>query len=159
MEIVLIILGAIISIVGIVGCIIPALPGPPLNFIALLIIGAAKHWQPFDSKFIFIMLAITIVVTALDYVIPIMGAKKYGATKAGIWGSILGMIVGMIFFPPFGLIVGTFVGAIIGEMIIGKQSSDAIKAGWGTFIGSILGILLKVTASGVMTFYYFKAVF
>ena len=103
------------------------------------------------------MAALTIVVTALDYVIPAAGAKKYGASKFGFWGAIIGMILGILFAPPFGMIIGAFIGAVVGEMLIGKQSDKALKAGWGVFIGVMFGVILKLIASGIMTFYFIKA--
>jgi len=101
----------------------------------------------------------TIVVTVLDYVVPAAGAKKFGASKFGFWGAVIGMLVGIIFFPPLGMIIGAFIGAIVGEMIVGKQTYDALKAGWGVFIGVMFGMLLKLIASGVMTFYFIKGLF
>jgi uncharacterized protein YqgC (DUF456 family) len=105
------------------------------------------------------MAAVTIIVTALDYIVPAAGAKKYGASKFGFWGAIIGMIIGIIYIPPLGMIIGAFIGAFVGELLIGKQSSAALKAGWGVFIGVMVGILLKLIASGVMTFYFIKALF
>lgn len=105
------------------------------------------------------MALITIVVTALDYVVPAAGAKKFGASKYGFWGAVLGMLVGIIFFPPLGMIIGAFLGAIIGEMVVGKPSQEALKAGWGVFVGIMFGMIIKLIASGVMTFYFIKALF
>jgi hypothetical protein len=105
------------------------------------------------------MALLTIVVTVLDYVVPAAGAKKFGASKSGFWGAVIGMLVGIIFFPPLGIIIGAFLGAIVGEMIVGKQTHDAIKAGWGVFVGVMFGMLLKLIASGVMTFYFVKGLF
>lgn len=157
--IVLIILAFICLIIGIIGCIVPGLAGPPFSFLALILLSIAKRWEPFSPTFLIIMAAVTVIVTALDYIVPVAGAKKYGASKFGFWGAIIGMIVGIIYFPPLGMIIGAFIGAFVGELLIGKQSSAALRAGWGVFIGVILGILLKLIASGVMTFYFIKALF
>jgi len=149
------IMGSILIILGLIGCIVPALPGPPLSFIALLILAIAHGFTPpLTSKLILIMLMAMIVVTALDYVIPATGAKKYGSSKWGIWGAILGMIIGIIYFPPLGMIVGAFLGAVAVEMLVGKSSKEALKAGWGVFIGTLFGTILKLIASGVMTYYF-----
>lgn len=149
------IIGSILVILGFIGCIIPAIPGPPLSFIALFILAIAQGFAPpLTSKIIFIMLMVTVVVTALDYIIPAAGAKKYGSSKWGIWGAILGMIVGIIYFPPLGMIVGAFLGAVVVELLVGKSSREALKAGWGVFMGTLLGTVLKLIASGVMTYYF-----
>lgn len=157
--IILIILGVIFLIIGIIGCIVPGLAGPPFSFLALILLSIAKRWEPFSPTFLITMAAVTIIVTALDYIVPAAGAKKYGASKFGFWGAIIGMIVGIIYLPPLGMIIGAFIGAFVGELVIGKQSSVALKAGWGVFIGVMVGILLKLIASGVMTFYFIKALF
>ncbi len=157
--IVLIILGVVCLIVGIIGCVVPGLAGPPFSFLALILLSIAKRWEPFSSTFLIAMAAVTIIVTALDYIVPAAGAKKYGASKFGFWGAILGMIVGIIYLPPLGMIIGAFIGAFVGELLIGKQNSAALKAGLGVFVGIMIGILLKLIASGVMTFYFIKALF
>ncbi len=106
------------------------------------------------SSFILYGRVITIVVTVLDYVLPLFGAKVYKASGYGIWGSIIGMIIGTIFFPPFGMILGLLIGAIVGELLAGKGGSEALKVGSVTFITSLLMILVKLAASGVMTYYF-----
>jgi uncharacterized protein YqgC (DUF456 family) len=157
--IVLIIIGFIFIIVGLIGCVVPGVPGPPFSFLALVLLSAAKGWEPFSLNFLIIMALITIVVTALDYVVPAAGAKKFGATRYGFWGAVIGMLAGIIFFPPLGMIIGAFLGAIIGEMVVGKQSQEALRAGWGVFVGIMFGMIIKLIASGVMTFYFIKALF
>ena len=159
MTLFLIILGLLVSIIGLAGCILPVVPGPPLSFAALILLSFAKDWQVFSPTFLWIMAAITILVTVLDYVVPAAGAKKYGASKLGIWGSIIGMFVGLIFFPPWGMLFGAFIGAVLGEFFAGKQGGEALKAGWGVFVGNMVGVGLKLAASAVMLFYYIKAMF
>lgn len=153
-----IIIGSILIILGFVGCIVPALPGPPLSFAAILMLAAYQGFvAPLSFKLIILMAMLTVVVTALDYVIPAAGAKKYGASKWGAWGSILGMIFGILYFPPLGMIVGAFLGAVGIELLLGKSSKQAIKAGWGVFVGTLFGTVLKFMASGIMTYYFLKA--
>lgn len=157
--IVLIILGFICVILGIIGCLLPAMAGPPFSFLSLILISIAKKWEPFSPEFLIGMAALTIGVMALDYIVPAAGAKKFGASRFGFWGAIVGMLLGILYAPPFGMIVGAFLGAIIGELLKGKQSREALKAGWGVFIGVMFGILVKLIASGIMTFYFVKALF
>ena len=157
--VILIILSVICVIIGIVGCIVPGIAGPPFSYAALILLSIAKRWEPFSAKFLVIMAVITVIVTGLDYILPAAGAKKYGASKLGFWGAIVGMILGIFFVPPLGMIIGAFIGAIAGELLKGKQSYEALKAGWGVFMGVMLGVLLKLIATGIMTFYFIKAVF
>ncbi len=157
--IVLIILGLLFAMVGLAGCILPVIPGPPFSFLALIILSWAKDWEPFSSTFLIIMAGLTILLTILDYVVPVRGAKKYGASKLGLWGSIIGMLIGLFFFPPLGMLIGAIVGAFAGELIAGKEVKKALRAGWGIFVGNMLVIILKLTFSGVILFFYAKEAF
>lgn len=96
---------------------------------------------------------LTVLVTILDYVLPIWGAKAYKASKYGIWGSVVGMLIGVFFFPPWGMILGLLIGAVFGELIAGKKSTEAFKVGFITFAASMMMILAKLLLSGIMTFY------
>jgi uncharacterized protein YqgC (DUF456 family) len=159
MEFVLILLGIICIIVGIIGCIFPTIPGPPLSYAALILLQFAKEEPVFSKSFLVKFAILTIVVSLGDYFLPLLGAKKYGTSKYGIWGAILGMMAGIIFFPPFGMILGIFIGAIVGELIAGKENSMALKAGLATFIGSMTAVLIKLSLSLVMAFYFFIYLF
>jgi uncharacterized protein len=154
-ETLLISIGLLIAVVGIIGCIIPAIPGPPLNFLSLVILELAIE-DAFSSDFFILWAIITVVVTVLDYILPILGAKVYKASGFGIWGSMVGMILGILFFPPFGMILGLFVGAVLGELIAGKEEWQALKVGTVTFAASMLMIFIKLAVSGIMTFYFIK---
>ncbi len=154
MELFLIVTGILLLILGLAGCILPVLPGPPLSYLALLLLHFTASHQ-LTEKFLIIWGIIAAIVTLLDYFIPVWGAQKFGASRPGIWGSIIGLLAGLIFFPPFGIIVGPFVGAVIGELLSGKDSRLALKAGFGSFVGFLTGVLLKLIASGMMTWYFF----
>jgi uncharacterized protein YqgC (DUF456 family) len=154
MEWLLIILGALLILGGLLGCILPVIPGPPISYAGLLLLQLTDK-APFSSQTLLIWLAVTIVVTLLDYFVPVWGTRKYGGTRQGVWGSIIGLVAGIFFFPPVGIIVGPFLGAITGELIAGKNSSDALRAGFGSFVGLLAGTLLKLIASGWMAFLFF----
>ena len=155
----LIIFGLILALAGFVGCILPIIPGPPLGFIALLILSFAKNWEPFNVPFWIIMGGLTVLVTILDYIVPVAGAKKYGASKWGVWGSLVGLLVGFFVFPPFGMFVGGFVGAVAGELLAGRERGKALRAGWGAFVGNLVGMGLKLGLCGVMLYFYIKGIF
>ena len=158
MTVLLIAIGLMVSVTGLVGCILPVIPGPPLSYLGLIILSIAQGWEPFSAPFLIVMAGITILVTVLDFVIPAMGAKRYGASRAGVWGSVFGMLAGLIFFPPFGMLIGAFAGAVLGEMAAGREDVRALKAGWGVFVGTIMAMALKLAASGAMLFYFVKAI-
>jgi uncharacterized protein YqgC (DUF456 family) len=155
MDFILISLGILFMIVGIIGCALPFLPGPPLNYIGILLLHFTTGFQ-FTNRFLLIWAVITVVVIVLDYIIPVWGTKKFGGSKQGIWGSVIGLVAGLFFFPPFGIIIGPFLGAVIGELIAGKDSGAALKSGFGSFVGFLTGTILKLIASGMMTWYFGK---
>lgn len=158
MDFLLIGFGIFFLLLGISGCILPALPGPPLSYAALLLLHFTGKYD-FSMRFLIVWALITLVVTVLDYLIPVWGTKRFGGSKRGIWGSIAGLIVGMFFFPPFGIILGPIAGAVLAELSGGKNHRDALRAGFGSFVGFLAGTLLKLIASGLMTWYFIAKLF
>jgi len=151
------VLGAVLILLGLAGSVLPALPGPPLSFIGLFIFALTRHFSPpLTPTLIIIMLIVTIAVAVVDYFIPLIGAKKYGASKWGIYGSIGGMVIGAC-FSPFGILPGAFIGAVLVEWIVTRKEKHALRAGWGIFVGSVLGMVLKLGASGIMAYYFLSA--
>jgi uncharacterized protein YqgC (DUF456 family) len=155
MDVVLLIVGVLLMIAGITGCILPFLPGPPLSFLALLI-QQLQTTPPYTSKFLWIWAGITVAVTLLDYVIPVYGTRKYGGSRYGVWGCIIGLVFGL-WFGPLGIIAGPFVGAFIGELIANNNTDHALRAAMGSFIGFMVGTLLKMVACFVMVYYFIQA--
>lgn len=155
MDIVFIIIGGILMLMGIIGSVLPVLPGPPLSLIGLLFLQFQQE-PPFTTNFLLIWTAITIGVVLIDYFIPAYGTKRFGGSKYGIWGTFIGLVIGL-FFAPFGIILGPLLGALIGELIAGKNSQQAFKAAVGSFVGFLLGTLLKLCACLVMTYYFVTA--
>ncbi len=141
-EFFLITLAVILLIIGLLGCIIPMIPGPPLAYIGMLCLHFTDKVQFSATQLIVwgILVALTLV---LDSVVPIIGTKLFGGTKYGKWGSLIGSILGM-FILPWGILLGPFLGAFIGELIGNQGTSDALKSGVGSFLGFIVGTGLKV---------------
>jgi hypothetical protein len=153
----LIIVGILFALTGILGCFLPFLPGPPLNYIALLLLHFTSIHQ-FTTKFLVIWAIIAAVVVLLDYLIPVWGTKKFGGSKQGVWGSVIGLVAGLFIFPPFGIIIFPFAGAVVGELIAGKDTGSALKAGFGSFVGFLTGTILKLIVSGMMTWHFFSKI-
>lgn len=158
-NVILIIVGLVLQIVGLAGAVLPWLAGAPFNFAGLILLCLAKGWDTFSPTFLIVMGALTLLTMALDYVLPLVGARKFGSTKRGFWGAFFGMFIGVVLFPPFGMIIGAFLGAVAGELLAGKGDSAALRAGWGVFLGVISALILKLLVSGLMTFYFIKALF
>jgi len=154
LDIVLVVLGICLLIVGLVGCILPVIPGPPLSYVALLLLQATTFGD-FSVAFLVITALITVVVTVADYVLPAWGTKKWGGSRAGTIGAIVGLLIGL-FFLPIGIIVGPFVGAFVGELIIGRDTNAALRSGLGSFIGFLLGTVVKLTVGVAFIYFYFK---
>ncbi|MBI9036899.1 MAG: DUF456 domain-containing protein [Bacteroidales bacterium] len=158
MDILWSVISGILVIVGVIGCVIPIIPGPAISFSSLLLL-QLKSNPPFTSDFLIWLGIIMIIVTALDYVVPAYGTKKLGGSKSGIRGSIVGLIFGIFLFPPIGIIIGPFIGAVIGELMIGKSSNVAFRSGLGSFIGFLSGTLIKLIYSFVVGYYFVESFF
>jgi hypothetical protein len=154
MDIFLAVSGTVCIIVGILGSLLPVLPGPPVSYAGILLLHFSKYAQ-YGSRFLILFGALTAIVAVLDYVVPVWGTKKFGGSKYGTWGAALGVLIG-VFFGPFGIIIGPFLGAVTGEIIYGKKSNEAFRAGLGSFIGFVTGTLMKLVLSLIMAFYFFK---
>ena len=141
-------------IVGIIGCLVPVLPGPPLSFAGLLLLHFSRFGD-FGSSVLITLGAITLLVTILDYLVPIWGTRKLGGTKYGTRGATVGLVIGL-FLGPAGIIIGPFIGAFVGEMIFRDEIRYALKAALGSLVGFMAGIGLKLAASFIMTFYLVK---
>ena len=143
MEIISNILIFIFLLLGLVGSIVPALPGPLLSYVGLLL----YHFLIFklDFDFIFFMGLLVFFVTVLDYFLQVFAVKSVGGGKHSIFGSISGIFLGLLFFPPFGVLVGAFIGAFIGSKIESNRNNIKIAFGalWGFFIGAILKFFIS----------------
>ena len=153
LDLLWIIIGTLLLIVGIIGCVLPVIPGQVLSWGSLVFLQFTTD-PPFTARFIVIWALITAGVTALDYFVPIWGTKKLGGSKKGIWGATIGLVIGIFFFPPFGLIIGPFVGAYLGELVAGKDSRTAFRSGLGSFVGFVAGTMMKLVISFIMGYYF-----
>jgi uncharacterized protein YqgC (DUF456 family) len=155
-DIILLILGFILIIIGIIGSVLPVLPGPTLSWIGLLLVFFHSN-IPISYTTIFITGIIAIGINILDYIIPAKSVKKYGGSKYAIWGTNIGLVVGL-FFPPLGFLIGPFVGAFLGQMYFNSQDQKtAFKVAIGSFIGFITGTFMKLIICFIylgMYFYY-----
>lgn len=157
MDYFLLALAILLIIIGIIGCLVPVLPGPPLSYAGILILHFTRYAE-YPRNLLIILGVVAGIVTVLDYFVPIWGTKKFGGSKYGVRGATIGLIVGLFFGPP-GIILGPFIGAIIGEMIFKDDFKYAIKAGFGSLLGFLTGIGLKLAASFTITFYFIKGFF
>jgi len=147
MDLVFIICGLILMFIGIIGSVLPILPGVLISWLGLLMLYFAPS-LPFDSFFIIVTGIVALTLYILDYIIPALGTKKFGGSKAGMWGTTIGLIVGIIAPIPFGILIGPFVGAFIGETVFNKtEGPAAFKAAIGSFIGFLGSTFIKFIAT------------
>ncbi|MDP3729195.1 MAG: DUF456 domain-containing protein [bacterium] len=140
--------GLVVS--GAFGVILPLLPGVPIAWLGMLLFAYATEFTFITAKIIFIFLGLTLLTFALDALAPLLGAKKFQASKYGLIGSVVGLLVGIMFLGPIGFIAGPFIGAFAGELFRGADPNDALKSARGVAIGFIVGSALKLALIMVM---------
>lgn len=160
METFWLLLAIALVVTGFAGTIIPMLPGVPLIFGGFLVWGLASGWKDYTVQTVVILGIVTAVIWLLEYYAGAIGAKKYGASKAGVWGTVLGGIIGVFAFNILGLVAGSFLGAVIGELVMGRPRQEAWRAGWGAFVGFLAGSAIKIIAGIIMggLFFYWLIV-
>ena len=164
MEIALIVLAFVLLAAGLLGVIVPALPGPPLSYAGLLILQwsrfAESGVRSFSLAFLLLWAGITAAVTILDYILPPLLTRKFGGSRAAEIGSFAGLLAGMFLFPPVGLIAGPFLGALAGELIHSSGNGPrAFKAALGAFVAFIAGSGAKLIVCALMIYYAVKVMF
>jgi len=161
MDITLAVLGSALVLIGFIGSILPVLPGPPISWAGFLLLRWTTYVGDRGTGYenaLWILLFFVILVTILDYVVPVMGTKKFGGSKRGVWGATIGVVVGL-FFGPLGIIIGPFLGAYIGEISGGKKDTEALRAAWGSFVGFMLGVGMKLMVCGTILFFFIRHLF
>jgi uncharacterized protein YqgC (DUF456 family) len=152
MDTFLIVLAGILIVSGLIGCIKDKLPGTPLSYIGIIILQYSSIAE-FTVHFFIKWGVIVIAVQGLDYFIPNWGKRRFGGSKKGVWGSMLGMFAGM-YFGPWGIIIGAILGALIGELYAGKESDYAINQALSSFSFFILGTISQIIVAGILLYHY-----
>ena len=164
MEVLIIVLAILAGILGIVGSILPGLPGTPVSWIGLLLLyiwgsGMNAVGEPMALQTLIVWGVVTVVVSVLDYVVPMWFTKLTGGSKYAERGALIGLLAGII-FTPIGMISGSFLGAFIAEVHWGKKSGwDAFKAACGSFVGFLFGTGIKTIASVMILWQIFVYAF
>jgi len=157
MDYLLIIIAGILLIIGIVGCIVPVLPGPPLSYAGIILLHFTQ-WGGLSAKLLIVLGILTLVVTVMDFVLPVWTTRKFGGSKRGVCGSTIGLLVGL-FFAPWGIILFPFLGAFLGEITARNNVNMALRSAVGSFAGFLLGTGAKFAISGIMLYYYVVELF
>jgi len=160
MNIAVLILCFIIMLLGLAGTILPVLPGIPIMWVALLGYGWYSDWAYYGLTTMIVTGLIVVLSLAVDQLASVMGAKKFGATKAGMIGSVVGALLGVIFFSLIGLILGTFIGAVAFEMVFARQDlKNSLASGTGALVGFLAGSLFKfMVGMGFIIYFIFALI-
>jgi len=150
--ILMVLVGCAMTLLGLVGCFVPVLPGPAIAYAALWILYAVG-WAPPTSQLV-IGAGVLVAVTLVDYIVPSLCAKKFKCSGWGIWGCFIGSIVGL-FFLPLGIILGPFIGTVAGELIAGKKIAASLRGGVGALLGFVVCLGLKLASVGLFAWWYF----
>lgn len=142
-DAILMLLAVALVVVGVVGTVLPALPGAPIVFLGLLLAAWVDHFEKVGWFTLTVLAVLTVLTFVVDFMAASLGAKRVGASWAALAGAALGMIVGLFFSIP-GLILGPFAGAVLGEYLARKDWAQARRVGLGTWIGMLIGIAGKL---------------
>lgn len=151
MEVAWEIIGIVLILLGVVGCVVPMLPGPQLAYIGLLVFHFMVG-RPFSTTFLVVWFLVVVAVVVVDQLLPVVATKKFGGSKYGTRGAVIGTIVGL-FFWLIGVVFGPFFGAWSGEFLNIGDWKKAIKPAVGSFIGIVMSWVLKVGLCLVMGWY------
>jgi uncharacterized protein YqgC (DUF456 family) len=159
MSILLISLGFVCCLVGIVGSFLPVLPGLPISWLGILLLYLVPEVD-LSTKTLWITLGLTILIFILDYLIPILGTRKFGGSKYGMYGAGIGLIVGVITPIPFSILAFPFLGAYIAEITFSKmESKKALRAAFGSFIGFLASSFIEFMAALIFAYIYTRHIF
>jgi uncharacterized protein YqgC (DUF456 family) len=137
------VLAVVLILVGIAGVVLPALPGLPLVFVGMLLAAWAGDFQQIGWGILVVLGLLTLLSVGVDVFATLVGAKRVGASRKALLGAVLGTFVGL-FFGPIGLFAGPFVGALLGELWHSRELGQATKVGLGTWLGIVVGVVLKL---------------
>jgi uncharacterized protein YqgC (DUF456 family) len=151
-------LAAVLVVVGIAGVVLPALPGLPLVFAGMLLAAWTGGFEQVGVVMLVVLGLLTLVSLAVDFWATALGAKRVGASGKAVLGAVIGTFAGL-FFGPVGLFAGPFAGALAGELLHGRDVGQAARVGFGTWLGIVFGIVLKLalafTMLGLFAFAWF----
>ena len=153
-NILLIGLGGICLFIGVVGCVVPVLPGVACAYAALWTLYPTPYAVTGERLLVGGIVAGVAIV--LDSVVPAVGAKKFDCSRWGVFGCMVGTLIG-IFFAPLGIVLGPFLGAVGGELIAGKALSSALRGGIGALLGFLAGVVLKFAACALFAWWFVQA--
>ncbi|PKR85082.1 DUF456 domain-containing protein [Heyndrickxia camelliae] len=155
MEVFYWILIVILIIIAFIGLVYPIIPSVLFILGAFILYGILFTFHPLNWLFWSIEILFIVLLFSADYVSNLIGVKKFGGSKAGVWGSTIGLLIGPFVIPVIGILVGPFLGAIVGEMLVNRTSmKSAFKIGIGSLLGFISSVITKGFIQILMVGYF-----
>lgn len=158
METTALILTIILFIAGMLGTILPVLPGPILVYGGMLLYGYMTKFETLDATFFLLQALVLVLIFFVDFLASAVGTRRYNGSKQAAWGAIIGTILGLVFLGPLGIVLGPFLGAVVVELLRGIKIQQAVLVGFGTLVGILGGTVLKLFAEIVMIVYFFMRI-
>jgi uncharacterized protein len=157
-DLILVIISLVLLILGLIGCFISVIPGPPLSWAGLFALSFTSYSE-ISTTFLIIWAIVAVATIIADYIFPVKLTQKLGGTKAGIRGATIGMLLGLFCYAPVGVIIGPIIGALVGELIAKKGKATAFRSALGAFLGFLLTTGIKLIVVLLMVFYWAKDLF
>jgi len=158
LETTALILSIILFIAGLLGTILPVLPGAILIYGGMLVYGVMTKFATLDANFFLLQALVLVLIFSVDFLAAAAATRRFNGSKQAAWGAILGTILGLIFFGPLGIVIGPFLGAVVAELVRGIEINQAIRVGFGTLVGILGGTVLKLCAEILMIVYFFMRI-
>jgi uncharacterized protein YqgC (DUF456 family) len=145
----------LLFVVAFAGLLVPIIPSVLFIFAGFILYGVFFTFEAFNWLFWTVQILFVILLFGADYIANMIGVKKYGGSKAGVWGSTIGLLAGPFIIPVIGIIIGPFIGAVIAELLFHRrQFGDAMKIGVGSVIGFISSVAAKGLIQALMLIYF-----
>lgn len=152
------ILTIILFIIGLLGTILPVLPGAILIYGGMLLYGLMTKFAALDVYFFFLQAIVLIIIFLVDFVASAVSTRHFGGSKPAAWGSVIGTIIGIFILGPLGIIIGPFLGATAAELLRGTDANQSIRVGFGSLVGILGGTVFKLGAEILMIIYFFMRI-
>jgi uncharacterized protein YqgC (DUF456 family) len=146
-------------VVGLVGVVLPLLPGIPLSWLGLFIYALVTGFERVSIATVVVFFILTVLTLVLDFAAPMLGARKYRASKFGVFGAFIGFTIGIFVLGFWGIILCPFIGAVLGELIARRKPKQALVSALGAFLGFVAGSLFKIIVILIMAGFFIASLF
>lgn len=148
-EIIALVVASLFFLVGLIGTLLPVMPGAPVIWGGMLVYGFIAGFESLGFYFLAAQALLALTVMGVDYLFTAMGSHYFGGSKAALWGAAGGLLVGLFFFP-IGLLIGPFLGAALVDLLFRRRTDLAVKSGIGASLGFLSALPIKLTLEAVM---------